>query len=545
MSEILLNIFVSGLLWFPFGLAVGLTYRHLKLIDVSIDGVAVVAGIGTALTWRVVESLPLSLLVATLLGVSCSILLGGMIHALRIEPLLAGVLLTLGLHSVSVLAVGESLPLPGTRVAGAPGDFLGLLAGLAAALILLTTLFYRSHFGVLVRAIGSNPSFASPLPPRFVITVGLALSGLLVGLGAGVYVHAEGLARAGGGFDFLLTGFTSFLAVDRLLEPIRRRLSTAISCPGRSDIRAGVMALLGSVPTVALLGAFFFQALVFAVLTVAPRPDLWKLALALILIASVARPQWRLWRRREMRAGCMLSTAGLAVIRARVTLPGLTAPRVLLDDLSFACEPGLAVLRGPNGAGKSTLLRVLRGDAELEAGEILVGGREVHRLPSHERGIFLVRQDPYENLATDLTVYENLLSVAKPRHEPLRLASLKQVQESLGVLQGRIALPLDHLLTPEFLQCRAGLISGGEAQCVALLMSVLAEAPVILADEPTASLDIENQRRVRDLLVSLASQRVILTASHDPFLAERSPIILNLQKGEISDGPPFSNDRGG
>ncbi|MGU3409349.1 ABC transporter ATP-binding protein [Microbacterium sp. M1A1_1b] len=207
--------------------------------------------------------------------------------------------------------------------------------------------------------------------------------------------------------------------------------------------------------------------------------------------------------------------------RAHITAEGLgydIGTRTLWDGLDVRVGPGEALaLRGPSGQGKSTLLRCLGGLERATRGTIHVAGmdldqahpRALRRLRRHDIGF--VMQD--HAIVPEWTIEQNLrvlpFTAAERREVPARMhQSLLMVG-----LHGRQRV-------------RAGTLSGGEQQRVAVARVLLQRPRIVLADEPTASLDDESSARVRSGLdVLRASGSAVVVATHDPELvmwADRS-----------------------
>ncbi|MBA8989909.1 putative ABC transport system ATP-binding protein [Curtobacterium pusillum] len=195
--------------------------------------------------------------------------------------------------------------------------------------------------------------------------------------------------------------------------------------------------------------------------------------------------------------------------------------RTLWNGVRFEVRPGSVVaVRGVSGQGKSTLLRCLGGLQVPARGRVRVLGEDVHRVGAAERrrlrreALGFVMQD--HAVVPEWTVAQNL-GVLRPAGTT-RAALRERIDEALGV----VGLGGRH-------RTRAGLLSGGEQQRVAVAR-VLAQRPrVVLADEPTASLDEESAERVRHGLDALRrTGSAIVVATHDPMLVEWAGAELDL-----------------
>jgi ABC-type multidrug transport system ATPase subunit len=177
----------------------------------------------------------------------------------------------------------------------------------------------------------------------------------------------------------------------------------------------------------------------------------------------------------------------------RLTLQG----RLVLDDVSFQVRRGEAVaLVGPNGSGKTSVLRCLLGLVPF-SGSATLGGHDVVREPVQARA--LVGYVPQRPAFGDLTAEEALRFVAQLRRIPYP----------------RIAAALQRVGLAAHAGARARTLSGGMQQRLSLAIALLSDAPVLLMDEPTASLDRAGQREFLDLAAELrADGRTLLLASH-------------------------------
>ena len=173
--------------------------------------------------------------------------------------------------------------------------------------------------------------------------------------------------------------------------------------------------------------------------------------------------------------------------------------RSVLRGIDLAVEPGaITLMVGANGAGKTTTLRILAGLSEADAGAVSIHGHDLKK----ERAAALA--------------HLSFLPQA-PRFHP-RLTTL-QTAVFYGGLRGRspreAEAALDSWGVLEFAHVPTGKLSGGLRQRLALAIFALANAPVLLLDEPGLSLDPEWRRSLQDFLVSEAERgRTILVATH-------------------------------
>ncbi|WP_181433200.1 MULTISPECIES: ABC transporter ATP-binding protein [unclassified Curtobacterium] len=191
------------------------------------------------------------------------------------------------------------------------------------------------------------------------------------------------------------------------------------------------------------------------------------------------------------------------------------ASRTLWDDLAFTVAHGeVLAVRGASGQGKSTLLRCLGGLQQPTRGKVRIGGEELGSIG--ERRQRSLRRDMIGFVMQDHAIV--------PEWSVLR--NLRVVRpDGVGrqALDVRIYEALDAVGLDGRQRQRAGLLSGGEQQRVALAR-VLAQRPsLVLADEPTASLDDRSAARVRaGLDLIRAHGGAVVVATHDPALLEWS-----------------------
>ena len=170
-----------------------------------------------------------------------------------------------------------------------------------------------------------------------------------------------------------------------------------------------------------------------------------------------------------------------------------------LDGVSFHAERGetLGVI-GPNGAGKTTLIKILLGLVRPDAGKVTLGGLDLVQHPTAARRLvgYVPQRDGFESGATGR---ESLSFLARLR----------------GVDKGVIQVHCQRVGVAELLDRPVGTLSGGQRQRLSLAASLLGDPPILLLDEPTASLDPRANAEFRSLVTELASEgRTILLCSH-------------------------------
>jgi len=213
-----------------------------------------------------------------------------------------------------------------------------------------------------------------------------------------------------------------------------------------------------------------------------------------------------------------------------VTLAG----RVVLNDISLALSSGhLVALVGPNGAGKTTLLRALAGLVPSH-GVIHVGGAALSSLALRDRARRFAYL-PQGHIVHWPLPARDIVALGRYPHgatDPARLTA----DDTAAVLRAMQATDV-----MEFSERRVTELSGGERSRVALARVLAVEAPVILADEPTASLDPRHQIDVmKNLRTAADNGALVMVVTHDLGLAARfADTILVLSEGRlVSQGVP-------
>ena len=202
----------------------------------------------------------------------------------------------------------------------------------------------------------------------------------------------------------------------------------------------------------------------------------------------------------------------MSAIEIRDLAVSLGDTRILTGITAAVGEGTFVGLVGPNGAGKSTLLRTINGILGPDAGTVRVDGEDVHDLPAAavSRRIATVPQDT--SLSFDFDVRE-VVAMGRTPHRS-RFGSPTAADRE------RVEAALDRTETAEFADRPITAVSGGERQRVVLARALAQDAPVLLLDEPTASLDIHHQVRTLELVRELVNEgRTVLAAIHDLNLA--------------------------
>ena len=202
-------------------------------------------------------------------------------------------------------------------------------------------------------------------------------------------------------------------------------------------------------------------------------------------------------------------------------------PLEILKSLSFEIKKGeIIAITGFSGSGKSTLLGLLAGLDTPDAGEILYNSKNLNQMNPEEaqkfraQNISLIFQNHY--LIPHLTAIENVLLplqiLGQPAEEKLALDLLQQV----GLLERANHFPNE--------------LSGGEAQRVAIARGLIVKPMVLLADEPTGSLDSETGQKVMKLYFDLVRQHQLtsIIVTHNQELAQLCDRELKLSQGVVT-----------
>ena len=196
-----------------------------------------------------------------------------------------------------------------------------------------------------------------------------------------------------------------------------------------------------------------------------------------------------------------------------------------LKDINFQANKGEVVLiMGPSGAGKSTFLTIAGSLQKPTSGELLINGRDISNFSAKQSGELRLNKIGFVlqayNLVPFLTVKEQFTLIDKVK---------KQNNLSQDKLQGL----LKQLGIEKLVNKYPNELSGGQQQRVAIATALYANPDILLADEPTASLDTQNVEEVGQLFKDLAKKRdkAVILVTHDPRLEKYADHIYEMMDG--------------
>ena len=209
-------------------------------------------------------------------------------------------------------------------------------------------------------------------------------------------------------------------------------------------------------------------------------------------------------------------------------MPGGKAVRAV-EDFNLELVPGeLVTLLGPSGCGKTSVLRTLAGLEDFDAGQILLDGRSIARLPAHQRGIGLVFQN--YALFPHMSVFENVAYSLR----------LRKVAKEL--LKTEVMAALDPVGLGELGPRLPGQLSGGQQQRVAVARALVMKPDLLLFDEPLSNLDaklrVQVRAELRRLQKSLGTTALYVTHDQDEAMSLSDRVAV-MRAGKIEQvGPP-------
>lgn len=202
-----------------------------------------------------------------------------------------------------------------------------------------------------------------------------------------------------------------------------------------------------------------------------------------------------------------------------------------VDGVSLRVHPGeMVALEGPSGSGKTTLLLLIAALLSPERGMVRYDGRDLATLSEREAASYLLHDVGF--------VFQGFHLMA--RTSAVENASVKLLLDGVSVREARAraSVWLEHVGLGDRLQHTPEQLSGGERQRVAIARALAGEPRLILADEPTGSLDSARSREIVQLLHTIAREReaAVLLVTHDHDAASAADRRLHLRDGRLTDG---------
>ena len=197
-----------------------------------------------------------------------------------------------------------------------------------------------------------------------------------------------------------------------------------------------------------------------------------------------------------------------------------------LDNVSFSVERGeFVAIIGASGSGKSTLLHLIGGVDKATSGKIYIDGTEISELNQDKMAIFRRRQlglvYQFYNLIPILTVEENIVLPCRLDGKQVEKEKLEEMLSILNLTDRRGHLPNQ--------------LSGGQQQRVSIGRALINHPAIVLADEPTGTLDSKASREIIDLLkmTNRKYDQTILLITHDEKIALEADRIITISDGKI------------
>jgi ATP-binding cassette subfamily B protein len=214
------------------------------------------------------------------------------------------------------------------------------------------------------------------------------------------------------------------------------------------------------------------------------------------------------------------------IVFDRVTFGYSGTRRPLYENFSLTIRPGERVgLVGASGAGKTTLVKLLQRQFDLDGGRILIDGQNIAHVTqaSLRRAIGIVAQEP---ILFHRPLHENI-AYGRPGAAPYEIAEAARLAHA-DIFIDRLADGYDTLVGE-----RGVKLSGGERQRVAIARAILADAPILVLDEATSSLDSVSEFHIREAIEQLSAGRTTIVVAHRLSTVQRLDRILVFDHGRI------------
>ncbi|CAN1516456.1 COG4181 Predicted ABC-type transport system involved in lysophospholipase L1 biosynthesis, ATPase component [Burkholderiaceae bacterium] len=223
-----------------------------------------------------------------------------------------------------------------------------------------------------------------------------------------------------------------------------------------------------------------------------------------------------------------MSDVMIAVSHVSKSVSDATGTLSILRDIDFTLRKGeTAAIVGASGSGKSTLLSIIAGLDTPTQGTVSIDGQDLFARSEDERAALRAAQVGFVfqsfQLLGNLTALENVML-------PLELAGRRDARAAATAMLDRVGLG-------ERLGHYPKLLSGGEQQRVALARAFVVKPAVLLADEPTGSLDFATGEKVMALMFELNQElrTTLVMVTHDRAIAERCQRRITIEAGRVAD----------
>ncbi len=218
----------------------------------------------------------------------------------------------------------------------------------------------------------------------------------------------------------------------------------------------------------------------------------------------------------------------------KVFNPGTISQAGVFEEFSFAIGEGEFIsVVGSNGSGKTTMLNLICGSLPVDGGSILLRGKDITRMPEYRRAAHIGRvfQDPSKGTCPSLTILENM-SLADNKGSSFDLTR--------GVNRRRTdyyksQLELLHLGLEEKVHQQVGVLSGGQRQALALLISTMTPIDLLVLDEHTAALDPKSAENVMELTEKIVREKgltAIMVTHNLRFAVEYGTRLVMMDRGQ-------------
>ncbi len=214
---------------------------------------------------------------------------------------------------------------------------------------------------------------------------------------------------------------------------------------------------------------------------------------------------------------------------------GTVDEMTLFDNFNFKVNKGDFVsIVGSNGSGKTTMLNIICGNCMADSGTVIFKDRDITKLSEHKRARFIGRvfQDPKMGTCSNLTVLENF-ALADNKNKPYSLTSAvnkKRVDYYRELLKACNMGLEDRMNVP------VGLLSGGQRQAIALVISGMTKVDLLILDEHTAALDPKSSETVMELTDKLVKENgmtAVMVTHNLRFATQYGSRLIMMDKGNI------------